>query len=606
MLARHFLTHQPAEHRNLASCLLALMPGRVLIVVAVPDAVAFLGQDAMEQLEVMGSSMVRNLASFEAWAMVAQTPSATPIPATAHHPRPLAHTPSAAHMVSKHRTPSGHRRPQPHHQDVQQARRGWVWAEAAAIIRTPQGVESGPLHMHAQLPRTPGVRCSWHEDPAMKEQRDFCNTYEGYLQLCTCASPLTPALRHSAPEIKMREVIPVAMLTAVKPFNFYRQLVNLLETPGAAQTPILVMVDGPNTEILRLARIFGLEVLVHRPQGAPGSTTLLNMHFRFSVHNVFNYFPEVDKAIILEDDLLLSPDFLSFFQQTSWLLDVDPTIFCVNAFSINSYPGVAHDPTVLRRFEMMPQFGWMVTRRWAREQHHAWIPEKETADWDWWLFSQTSLRGRHALVPEIGRTFHAGAAGAHVSGWEQEHLFSHMIYNQDPDVKLQGLEDLTLERYEAKFKREILTAEDLEVIPHPCTRPFLPQHKAGPFRVFVVSETQSDEYGAYYVMQLCLHGFSEESREKFNAVVRFNIEGRILYIIGCPASPYCTLFPKGISMMKPPSPELVQSAEDQVREWQRRNYPPYFLQRSDIQYPYQEFLMENLLHIYWNGSLVKM
>lgn len=35
MIRRHFLTHQPAEHRNLATCLASLMPGRLLIVAAV-------------------------------------------------------------------------------------------------------------------------------------------------------------------------------------------------------------------------------------------------------------------------------------------------------------------------------------------------------------------------------------------------------------------------------------------------------------------------------------------------------------------------------------------------------------------------------------------
>ncbi|CAL4247639.1 unnamed protein product, partial [Meganyctiphanes norvegica] len=35
MLARQFLTHQPAEHRNLVDCLKNIQPGRIIIVVAV-------------------------------------------------------------------------------------------------------------------------------------------------------------------------------------------------------------------------------------------------------------------------------------------------------------------------------------------------------------------------------------------------------------------------------------------------------------------------------------------------------------------------------------------------------------------------------------------
>ncbi|XP_042242016.1 protein O-linked-mannose beta-1,2-N-acetylglucosaminyltransferase 1-like [Homarus americanus] len=486
---------------------------------------------------------------------------------------------------------------------LQEVSRGRVWGEAVTTIRRPDGIFGYPLSMDTRVPKVSGVWCKWHEDPHMQEQREFCDTYEGYVTLCTCVHPVTASVRQSAPEITMNEIIPVAMLTAIKPFNFYRQLLNLLETPGAAQTPILVMVDGANTEILRLVRLFGLDVLVHRPQGAPGTTTLLNMHFRFSVHNVFNFFPEVDKAIILEDDLLLSPDFLSFFQQTAWLLDADPTIFCVNAFSVNSYREVAWDPTLLRRINMFPQFGWMISRRWAREQYRAWISEKQTGDWDWWLSSENSLQGRHALVPEVGRTYHAGAAGAHVTGWAQEQLFSNMIFNQDPDVKLRGLEDLVLDRYDAKMKREILAAQDVGLNTHPCAGPFLPRNKTGIFRMFIASETKSDEYNSFYVMQLCLRGFVQDSREKYNGAVRFNLQGRVLYIIGCPASPYCLLFPKGVSILKP-SPELILIAERSSQKWQTRNYPPYYLQRSYVRDPHQEFLMENLLYRYWNGTFV--
>nr|XP_053633050.1 protein O-linked-mannose beta-1,2-N-acetylglucosaminyltransferase 1-like [Cherax quadricarinatus] len=480
MLSRQFITHQPAEYRNLVTCLQSLLPGRILVVAAVPEALAFLPEEAAEQLEAMGSSMIRNLATFEAWAMVSHTPSSTHAPS-------ITLTTSAAHFTTTLHMPRG------------------TTATPSIHMRSTKSVPSSYHHIQPSTNYEfgmTGVWCRWHEDPSMQEQRDFCDTYEGYLKLCMCNSPITPAFRHSAPEIKMNETIPVAMLTAIKPFNFYRQLLNLLETPGASQTPILVMVDGYHEEVIQLARLFRLDVLVHRPQGEAGSSTLLNMHFRFSVHNVFNFFPEVDKAIILEDDLLLSPDFLSFFQQTAWLLDADPTIHCVNSFSVNSYPEVAHDPTVLRRLEMFPQFGWMIKRQWAREQYERWIPEKETADWDWWLSSEHSMQGRHALVPEVGRSFHAGAAGAHVTGWAQEHIFNHMIYNQNPHVKLKGLEDLTLHRYEAKMKREILAAQEVHFIQHPCSHPFLPQDQPGPFKLFVASDTKSDEYGSYYVMQL--------------------------------------------------------------------------------------------------------
>lgn len=40
-----------------------------------PDAVVFLGQDAVTQLEEIGASRIRHLAAYEAWAMVSHTPT---------------------------------------------------------------------------------------------------------------------------------------------------------------------------------------------------------------------------------------------------------------------------------------------------------------------------------------------------------------------------------------------------------------------------------------------------------------------------------------------------------------------------------------------------
>ncbi|XP_068225437.1 protein O-linked-mannose beta-1,2-N-acetylglucosaminyltransferase 1-like [Palaemon carinicauda] len=572
MQARMFLTHQPAEHQNLAKNLHDILPGRLVVIAAVPDAVGFLGHgDALEALERLGATRIRQLALFEAWAMIAHAPHTE--------------TTTERHFYPLHETRSSYKK----------ASKGRVWAEAITIHHRLEVRYPSPIDVQSYVPKGPIPRCPWHADPAMEDQRKFCEDYEGYARLCTCEDPINPrAFRYGAEKIAITEIIPVAMLTAIKPFNFYRQLLNLLETPGSAQTPIVVLVDGLQNEIVHLARLFGIDVLVHQPQGEKGSSTLLNMHFRFSVHNVFNFFPTVDKAIILEDDLLLSPDFLSFFQQTAWLLDADPTIYCINAFSINSYPDVAHDPTVLRRLEVFPQFGWMVNRKWAREQYKFWIPEQASGDWDWWLHAQDSRHGRDVLVPEISRTFHAGSAGAHVTGWAQESFFNHMIYNKDPLVKLRDLQSLTSTKYEQRIRKDILRAKELRVVGSPCEGSLLPQDQKGPFKIFMKADTREDEYGSFYVMHLCLHAYPEDTREQYRGVIRFNIHGQVLYIIGCPASPFCSMFPKGVEVLTP-SEQLIAEAEAAASAWQQRHFNPYYLLRREATNPEEEFLMRNTL-----------
>lgn len=71
---------------------------------------------------------------------------------------------------------------------------------------------------------------------------------------------------------------------------------------------MLVVVDGTQQETLALAAVMGVDTLVHRPEGILGNRT--NANVRFALNSVFRHFPRADKAIVLEDDLLLSPDFL--------------------------------------------------------------------------------------------------------------------------------------------------------------------------------------------------------------------------------------------------------------------------------------------------------
>lgn len=71
---------------------------------------------------------------------------------------------------------------------------------------------------------------------------------------------------------------------------------------------MLVVVDGAHQETLALAGVMGVDTLVHRPEGISGNRT--NSNVRFALESVFRHFPRANKAVMLEDDLLLSPDFL--------------------------------------------------------------------------------------------------------------------------------------------------------------------------------------------------------------------------------------------------------------------------------------------------------
>uniref|UniRef100_A0A6A7FYK8 Protein O-linked-mannose beta-1,2-N-acetylglucosaminyltransferase 1-like n=2 Tax=Hirondellea gigas TaxID=1518452 RepID=A0A6A7FYK8_9CRUS len=430
--------------------------------------------------------------------------------------------------------------PPQHQHDNLKAR---VYAEAANVFKFPRrGI--GDLTVQILVPKGKAQHCDWHNDSARAAQLQFCSKYEGYGALCRCDHPINPdTLKQSASTIAIKETIPVAMLTATKSQFFYRQMINLLTTAGAAQTPVLVLIDGYNRETAELARLFRLPVLIHEHEGASGTSTPLNAHFRFSIHAVFSKYRNVSKAVILEDDLLLSPDFLSFFQQTAWLLDADPSIYSVNSFALNSVPMGANDTGRLKRSEMFPQFGWMITRSWAKELLHLWVHNTEARiDWDWWLHTTPRRKGRHVLLPEVSRSYHSGSAGAHVTGWMQGMVFANMIYNTDPDARLRDLHLLQSDNYKSFILEELLSATRLPTTFNPCDLTTLPPNL--PPRPVLMAVYQ-DSYNQVNLQSVarCLHAFPQHAQDHYKYVMQYTLTGVTphvrFYVIGCPRSPYC-------------------------------------------------------------------
>ena len=87
---------------------------------------------------------------------------------------------------------------------------------------------------------------------------------------------------------------------------------------------------------------------------------------------------QAEYAIVVEEDLDVSPDFFSFFGQTLRLLDEDSSVYCVSAWNDQGYEHTSADPTKLLRVETMPGLGWMLKRSlYTQELESRWpTPDK--------------------------------------------------------------------------------------------------------------------------------------------------------------------------------------------------------------------------------------
>jgi alpha-1,3-mannosyl-glycoprotein beta-1,2-N-acetylglucosaminyltransferase len=198
---------------------------------------------------------------------------------------------------------------------------------------------------------------------------------------------------------------------------------NYIPRPCSFGCPVVISQDGENDEVTRVIlnykekfKSIGIPLLHIRhkqssrreSEGVYGS---LSKHYKWALSeffdgNVVDDYPPPQRVVILEEDIHTSPDFFSYMEATSHILDEDSSLFAISAFNDNGH--LVHDPTRVLRSDFFPGLGWMMTQTlWKRELESKW-PE---AYWDDWLREPAQRKGRQVIRPEISRTFHFGING---------------------------------------------------------------------------------------------------------------------------------------------------------------------------------------------------
>ncbi|XP_066964287.1 protein O-linked-mannose beta-1,2-N-acetylglucosaminyltransferase 1-like [Macrobrachium rosenbergii] len=410
---------------------------------------------------------------------------------------------------------------------------GPLWAETLTTVANyVRPSRSSPIYMAVTVPKSPKKnRCEWYSDPKQEDRARFCETYEGYGDFCSCDTTeiISPA---DAPPLEMKEQIPIVIATARRQSKVLKQIQQLWTQAGGGNTSILLSVDG-----LQKSGLIGLQAVYHLNPAALRTLSRISQHIKFSIFQAFKLNPEANKIIVLEDDLVLSPDFISYFHQTAPLLDADKTIFCINAYNYNSFLPTAIDTSRLYREEVLPAYGWMITRELAEELLVDWPTMTEFADWDWYIRARIQ-RGRDIVTPEVPRTYHKGYGGYHITGWEQSAYLDRRALNADPDAKV-NISYLTKDAYEAYLESELRNATVLEIKEHPCDKEYIPKEKVGSFVVYFYGEYETDTSFAYFTLVTCLNGYERGRMEHHHYMFTLGYYGNSLYIIGCPGSYYC-------------------------------------------------------------------
>jgi beta-1,2-N-acetylglucosaminyltransferase len=281
--------------------------------------------------------------------------------------------------------------------------------------------------------------CDWSESEENWRRRSFCSHIEGYGSVCSCSEPAPLTLTGVVDPDDPISSVPVAIVASNRPQYLYRMLRSLLSASGCNPAMITVFIDGYFEEPLEVTKLFGLRGIQHTPIGVANAR--ISQHYKASLTATFNLFPDAKYAIVLEEDLDVSPDFFQYFSQTMRLLDEDESLYCISAWNDQGYEHTSADPHLLYRVETMPGLGWLLSRRLYKEQlEQSWPTPEKLWDWDMWMRLPDIRRQRECIVPDVSRTYHFGSSGLNMNSYFQDIYFNKHAFNTMPHIQLHHID----------------------------------------------------------------------------------------------------------------------------------------------------------------------
>lgn len=191
------------------------------------------------------------------------------------------------------------------------------------------------------------------------------------------------------------------------------------------------------------------------------SVSKISEHFNFALREAFDI-KRFEFAIFLETDLKVAPDFLWYFRSTAWLLEEDPSLFCVSAWNDNGFNELVSDERRLFRTDYFPGLGWMIQKDTWLQIQGKW-PRWPSTGWDHWFRRGAGLRPRECVAPEVSRTFHFDEAGTNVKKKSAlAKMLKRMATSKLPPGQLGDVSYLLRHEYEPRLKELLSSAELVE------------------------------------------------------------------------------------------------------------------------------------------------
>ena len=217
---------------------------------------------------------------------------------------------------------------------------------------------------------------------------------------------------------------PVVVIACDRADALRNALTSLLAA-GASPHDILVAQDGASSAVAAVAAEFQTHHKAKRPPKVilDGAQHIARA-YKFALTRAFeDVFPDAPAVLVLEEDLVVSPDFFQYFAAVAPALERDDLLFVASAWNDNGFSANA-EPGALRRTTWFPGLGWLLPRKlWETELHVTW-PD---GHWDHWLRSDEVAKGRECVSPALNRASHESSYGTFLDAWHDQRYFRPIV-----------------------------------------------------------------------------------------------------------------------------------------------------------------------------------